>query len=66
MAECGYLEKCGFFELLQASELRDLLPDLVSLYCRGPFVSECRRKRSIEEGTVPDRQLSPSGISFNL
>ena len=66
MAECGYLQNCRFFELMQASDLKDIAPELVSLYCRGPFMSVCRRKQSIELGIMPGRDLSPTGISFNF
>lgn len=66
MAECGYLQRCRFFELMQASELKDIVPELISLYCRGPFIGECRRKKSIELGLMPGQALSPTGISFNF
>ncbi len=66
MSECENLNKCRFFELLQGSRLKDLTSELIAVYCRGPFITECHRKQSIEQGHTPARELSPAGVAFHL
>jgi len=66
MQECENLKNCLFFEVLQGTKLQDMTYDLISLYCRGPFVTECHRKQKIDLGRMPSRELSPAGVSFNI
>ena len=66
MSECENLEKCRFFDVLEGTRLQSLAYDLISVYCRGPFISQCHRKQHLEQGRIPSRELSPAGISFNL
>ena len=59
--QCELLEICGFFKKYQA--VKDLAcRGFIRLYCKGPMMDQCKRKKYREEhGFPPHDDMMPSG-----
>lgn len=56
--ECELLKQCAFFKKYQV--VKEL--GFIQLYCRGPKMKECARKKYREKyGTDPPDDLMPGG-----
>ncbi len=62
MAEkCELLETCGFFKKYQES-WSVACKNLISRYCLGPKMAECKRKEyRLNHGVPPDPDMMPTG-----
>jgi hypothetical protein len=58
---CENLETCGFFR--KHSQAKSVAcQGLISLYCKGPRLIDCKRLEYIEEhGASPSPDMMPSG-----
>jgi hypothetical protein len=59
--KCELLETCGFFKKYQES-WSVACKNLISKYCMGPNMAECRRKEyRSKHGVSPDPDMMPTG-----
>ncbi len=61
---CALLDSCGFFKKYQSSS--DLAcKGFIAKYCKGPQMSDCKRKQYREEhGSAPPDEMMPNGVSI--
>jgi hypothetical protein len=61
MAECEKLPQCGFYQKYRSS--RDILcRGFLAMYCRGPKMDDCARKKHFaEHGIPPVDEMAPNG-----
>lgn len=61
MPQCDLIQTCGFFGKYGAT-LNLACKTFVNLYCRGPAMDDCeRRKYRIANGAPPDDDMMPNG-----
>ena len=61
MADCEKLPQCGFYHKYGSS--RDILcKGFLAMYCRGPKMDDCARKKHfVEHGHPPIDEMAPNG-----
>jgi len=65
--ECSFLRQCTFVTEFSDTELIGVVEELKRIYCRGPFVNDCLRRRHIErEGKMPVASYSPTGVRYDF
>jgi hypothetical protein len=58
---CEYLVSCGFFKKHEQSKAL-ACKGLISLYCKGPKLIDCKRLEYLElHGKLPSPDLMPNG-----
>lgn len=61
MADCELIDQCGFFAKYR-STLSLACKGFIALYCRGPAMYDCYRKKyRIEHGGPPEDDVMPNG-----
>jgi hypothetical protein len=64
MALCASTDKCGFFKKYESGKAL-ACKGFASLYCRGPKMSECKRKEFREKnGVPPPDDMMPNGSTM--
>ena len=59
--ECELLATCGFFKKYQATK-NLACRGLIQQYCRGPMMSQCKRKQYRQRhGAPPPDDMMPAG-----
>jgi len=66
MEECDLLNKCGFFK--KYHKTKDLAcKGFMKLYCKGPKMDECKRKKyRLEHGMPPIDDMLPTGQMIKI
>jgi hypothetical protein len=59
---CELLDKCGFFQKY-ASSKELACRGFIAKYCKGPSMSDCKRKKyRLEHGKSPSDDMLPNGL----